>query len=60
MSEKHKCTREDIDWKPDVKIEAENLTFEGTCRVCGKEYHQVFIEVSDGLWDVAKQEYTGI
>lgn len=57
--QKHQCSREDIDWDPNIKVDESNPYYKGNCRVCGKEWHQVFVE-ADGLWDPEAETYVYI
>jgi len=56
----HQCSRDELEWETEPIFEGELIYFVGKCPVCGKEYHQDFIEVGDGLWDVQGQEYAQI
>lgn len=56
MTTKHECKRDEMEWREEPTFDGDTVSYPGKCRVCGKEYEQVFSEV-DGLWDVEAEEY---
>jgi hypothetical protein len=54
----HKCKREDLVFGnvPIEEPDGQCVSFLGRCRICGKEYHEVYSR-NDGLWDPVKEKY---
>lgn len=59
----HQCKKEDLVRNP-IPVEhpedgypcSENIAFILRCRICGKEFQEVFTR-QEGLWDTAKMCY---
>jgi len=56
---KHECKRTELKWNTEPVCDGEEVSFEGTCPVCGKVYEQVFSE-NQGLWDREIEDYVFI
>lgn len=55
--EAHKCRLEDIVFSNKIDVDGgECVSVSGTCRVCGRQFEEVYSK-NDGLWDPKLEEY---
>ena len=53
---KHQCRWRDIEFGTEPQIDSDCVSFMVKCKVCGKEYEEVYTK-NEGLWDVEAEEY---
>ena len=58
MPPEHECSINDLCFgnKPIEEPSGETVSFPVRCRVCGREFEEVFSK-NDGLWDPAQETY---
>jgi len=55
----HECGLDDLEFFPEkVRVEESGVVIPCRCRVCGREYEEVYTRV--GIWDPEREEYISL